>query len=105
MRASYSRTKRRVESIWDPNDPGMRDYDAKFDALTYYWPGVGQARSAADSINDFNRYLSDRGMTWSDVKDRGKAAKSLNLGGGFTYVSKNLLKGFYRGSVLLAKRP
>lgn len=89
-RASYRRSQERVQDIkwWDD------EYNAKFNYLSYSWPGVGDFHRWYDEVNDAKEYLRTHDLTWGDVKNFSNlpgtgGAKSLY--GGAVKLSRNFL--------------
>lgn len=96
-RASYRRSKERSQELkgWiSDRNPSMDwdEYNAKFDALSYFWPMVGDLRRAYDEISGLEQYLDYHGMEWKDL-DPGKVAGQLpHVGSSMMMLSKNLMR-------------
>lgn len=96
-RASYRRSRERAQEVkgWISDQvPGMdwNEYNAKFDALSYFWPVVGDLRRAYDEFSDLERYLDYHGMNWKDVKPGAAASRMPHVGSSMMMLSKNLLR-------------
>lgn len=96
-RASYKRSRERAQDFkgWvEDVNPSMdwNEYGAKFNALTYYWPIVGDIRRASEEISDLNRYVEYHGMSWKDLKPGRIAALTPHVGSATYMLSKNLMR-------------
>lgn len=96
-RASYKRTRESVKAFknWvEEVNPSMDwdEYAAKFNALTYYWPIVGNIRRAMDEFSDLNRYVEYHGISWKDLKPGRIAALTPHVGSATYMLSKNLMR-------------
>lgn len=96
-RASYRRSQERAQDVKDwisEQNPSMDwdEYNAKFDALSYFWPIVGDFRKAYDEYSDLQQYLDYHGMQWKDLKPGRVAAQLPHVGSSMMMLSKNLMR-------------
>lgn len=96
-RASYRRSKERAQGVKDwisDANPSMDwdEYNAKFDALSYFWPMVGDFRRAYDEFFGLESYLDYHGMKWKDLDPGAVAGQLPHVGSSITMLSKNLMR-------------
>lgn len=96
-RASYRRSRERAQGVKDwisDVNPNMdwTEYNAKFDALSYFWPLVGDFRKAYDEISDFERYRQYHNIPWNQLKPGAVAGQMPHVGSSMMMLSKNLMR-------------
>lgn len=96
-RASYRRSRERAQDVkdWisDVNpDMDWTEYNAKFDALSYFWPLIGDFRKAYDEITEFERYREYHNIPWDKLKPGAVAGQMPHVGSSMMMLSRNLMK-------------
>lgn len=96
-RASYRRSRERAQEVKDwisDVNPNMdwTEYNAKFDALSYFWPIIGDFRRAYDEITDFERYREYHNIPWDELKPGAFSKFAPHVGSSIAFVSKNLMR-------------